>query len=517
VRTETIPLEETDCFSPFFIDYINQKEELKPFYTAFPTVKNFQDSISKRNFPDANRSVLHAVLTEQYQDLSKTEAVNKNIDALKEAKTFTVTTGHQLNIFTGPLYFIYKIVTVINACKTLKQAYPEYTFVPVYWMASEDHDYEEINHFHFEGKKLEWKTEQTGAVGHFDPNGLLKLAKQLPQGANFFEKAYSEKTLANAVRSYVNHLFGSEGIVVVDADHPELKKQFVHVMEEDLFQNGPEQLVLKSTSALTDLGYKTQVNPRPINFFYMDEGLRERIEKTDQGFEVLNTDLVFDADQLRGLIKNQPEKLSPNVILRPLYQETILPNLAYVGGPSEAIYWLQLKEVFDHFETAFPLLMPRNCSLIIPESASKKWLKTGLAQKDIFLSSESAFEKWVKANSKNELSFKGEIKEYQSLGEDLKTKASQVDQTLLQHLDAIHQSFKNKLEKAEKKLLRAEKRLHSDRLNQIQAVKEALFPSGSLQERRENFLNFYLKDEQFIRHLLDTFDAFNYKMYLLYE
>lgn len=517
MRTETISLDETDCFSSFFIDYINEKETLKPFYSSFPSVKNFKSAITNRNFPATNRKVLVEVLQEQYKNLSTDTALTQNIQSLDDAKTFTVTTGHQLNIFTGPLYFTYKIVTVINACKTLKQAYPDYNFVPVYWMASEDHDFEEINHFFLEGKKYEWQTNQNGAVGHFDPSGLKEIAEKLPKGAEFFAEAYSQKTLADAGRAYVNHLFGKEGLVVVDGDHPELKKLFTPVIEDDLFKHNPEKFVSKTSSSLEDLGYKTQVTAREINFFYLENGIRERIEKTEGGFQVVDTDIAFSEKEIRSLIKEHPERFSPNVVLRPLYQETILPNLAYVGGPSEAVYWLQLKKMFDHFKTAFPLLMPRNFGVVIPEAASSKWNKTGLTQSDLFLSTEKAFEKWVKANCDHDISYAEELKSLEELEKSLKQKAGEVDETLIQHIEALHTSFSKRIEKAEKKLVRAEKRLHQDRRKQIESVKEVLFPGGSLQERRDNFLNFYLNDPDFMQKLLKTFDAFDYRMYLLYQ
>ncbi|WP_370088481.1 bacillithiol biosynthesis cysteine-adding enzyme BshC [Ekhidna sp.] len=517
MRTETIPLDETDCFSQFFIDYITQKKELAPFYSAFPSVKNFKEAIASRNFQAANRQVLGEVLKEQYANTAMSSSVSQNIDLLEDSKTFTITTGHQLNIFTGPLYFIYKIVTVINACKTLKQAYPEYNFVPVYWMASEDHDFDEINHFFLEGKKYEWQTDQKGAVGHFDPSGLKEIAAKLPKAAEFFKEAYSQKSLAEAVREYVNHLFGNEGLVVVDADHARLKALFSHVMQSDLFDHTPEALVAETSSSLESLGYKTQVHARPVNFFYLDKGIRERIEKTESGFQVVDTDLSFSDSEMRQLIQNQPERFSPNVILRPLYQETILPNLAYVGGPSEAVYWLQLKAVFDHFKTAFPLLMPRNFALVIPGAASTKWSKTGLSQRDLFLSAEAAFDKWVKANCDHDISYGSELKKLAKIEKELKDKASAVDPTLTQHIEALHTSYTKRIEKAEKKLVRAEKRLYEDRKKQIEAVKESLFPAGSLQERRDNFLNFYLKDPTFIEKLLQSFDAFDYRVYLLFQ
>ncbi|MEQ9402386.1 MAG: bacillithiol biosynthesis cysteine-adding enzyme BshC [Cyclobacteriaceae bacterium] len=517
MQTETIPLDETDCFSQLFIDYINQKPELTSFYSRFPSVENFKPIIEERNFLNSHRDVLVKSLQRQYEGTTTTKLVSENIKSLAHEKTFTLTTGHQLNIFTGPLYFIYKIVTVINACKTLKQEYPDCHFVPVYWMASEDHDFDEINHFFFEGKKHQWNTDQRGAVGRFELSGLQEILNQLPSGIDFFRDAYSLETLADAGRSYVNHLFGDEGVVVVDADDSELKKLFLPVIEDDLFSHSAQKASEKDTEGIQALGYKTQVSAREINFFYLDENLRERIEKTEEGFQVVDTDLRFTDPEMKALIQDHPEKFSPNVILRPLYQETILPNLAYVGGPSEAVYWLQLKSVFEHFNTPFPLLMPRNFALVISNNEASKWAKTGLGNGDLFLSNDAAFSKWVKSNSSNELSFQGEQEQFASLYEALKEKAQKVDPTLSQHLEALKTIAGTKIEKAEKKLIRAEKRNHEEKKAQIDTVKDSLFPGGNLQERRDNFLNFYLKDSEFIQKLIGTFDGFNYQMYLLFE
>ena len=517
MQTETIPLDETDCFSSFFIDYIKEKSELADFYSAYPTVENFETCIKKRSLDKKSRAVLVKALQEQYTDLSTSGKTSENIKSLLEEKTFTVTTGHQLNIFTGPLYFIYKIVTVINACRVLKKKYPKYNFVPVYWMASEDHDFDEINHFHFDGKKYEWTTNQTGAVGRFALDDIQQLLKQLPKGIDFFNDAYNKSTLAEAARYYVNYLFAEEGIVVMDADDPELKKLLVPVIEDDLFNHSAFESSGKDTKELQELGYKTQVSAREINFFYLDDGVRERIEKKGTDYLVVNTDLKFSEDEIKALIKSKPERFSPNVILRPLYQELILPNLAYVGGPSEVVYWLQLKSLFQHFKTSFPILMPRNFATIIPSRLSEKWGKTGLLSKDLFLTKEEACKKWVGANSGNELSYQKEIKDLQYMYSNLGEKASKIDPTLKQHIEALQAIAEKKLVKAEKKLYRAEKRKHQDKEAQICEVKDALFPNGSLQERHDNFLNFYLQNPSFIQTLLDTFDPFDFSMYLIPE
>lgn len=517
MHAETISFDDTECFSSFFKDYINQKEPLRPFYEAFPNVDNFEKAIEQRRFDSSTRQLLADALEEQYKAVTRTPEVDAHIELLRSEKTFTVTTGHQLNIFTGPLYFIYKIVTTINACKKLKQAYPAYHFVPVYWMASEDHDFEEISYFRYEGTKRVWETDQQGAVGRFDPSALREIAASLPKSASFFESAYSAETLASAVRHYVHDLFGEHGLVVVDADSKRLKSILKPVIKADIFQNEPEKVVEQTSSSLKSLGYKTQVHARPINFFYLKEGIRERIEKAEGGFQVVDTDIHFSEEQMRALIENEPEVFSPNVILRPLYQEMILPNLAYVGGPSELVYWLQLKDLFAAFHTAFPLLMPRNFALVIGKSYEKKWAKTGLTWPDLFKSKNDAFSRWVVVNSNQELSYQQELKDIQELYGAMAGKAHRVDPSLTQHLEALYVGYRKKIEKAEKKLLRAEKRNYSEKFLQIEAVKDDLFPNGNLQERTDNFLNFYVEDPQFLEKLLATFDAFDFRMYLLFE
>ena len=365
MQTETIPLEETDCFSKTFTDYLAGKNELTSFYNQYPSIHSFNESIKSRKFTRQKRDTLCSIVASQYSNFTPSSTVSENIQSLKNANTFTITTGHQLNIFTGPLYFLYKIITAINTCKELKNKFPNYHFVPVYWMASEDHDFEEISYFHFEGKKISWETDQQGAVGRFDPKGLLEIARKLPAGASFFNDAYNESNLAGAVRKYVNYLFGDEGVVVLDGDEADLKKSLIPIIEDDLFHHNSEKLVSKSSDLLNKSGHKTQVTAREINFFYLDNGIRERIERTTQGFHVVDTTIKFTGKEIKKLIQEHPEKFSPNVILRPLYQEIVLPNLAYIGGPSEIIYWLQLKGVFDHFEVPYPFFMPRNFGLIL--------------------------------------------------------------------------------------------------------------------------------------------------------
>jgi bacillithiol synthase len=518
MQAHTISFDDTRSFSSFFLDYIRQKESLRSFYHRFPVPAHFTDQLKEKDkaFPLSHRKVLVSSLHRHYRGYTLNDAVKHNIQALENENTFTITTGHQLNIFTGPLYFIYKIVTVINACKQLKHAYPHYNFVPVYWMASEDHDYDEIKSFRLDGKKYTWDTAQQGAVGRFHTEDFKKLLKDIPGNISIFNEAYTQhKTLRGAVRHYVNELFGQEGLIVVDGDDHDLKKLFTSVIESDIFQHTTRKIVDSTNTALEKEGYKTQVFCRDINFFFLEEGLRSRLEKSGDRFNVVDTPLSFTTDELKNLIDQSPEKFSPNVILRPLYQETILPNLAYVGGPAEVVYWLQLKGVFDFHQVPFPMLMPRNFALVMDAPTARKFDKTQLQVADLFLEKHVLFKHAVLNFTDNNIQLTHEKECVEKHFHNIQQNAVSIDKTLGPLIGAETKRVLKSLVKIEQKLLRAEKRLQADRLQQIEAVKDALFPNGSLQERVDNFLTFYQTDPQFISRLLQHFDPFDYQFNVL--
>ena len=513
MQVHRVALKETNAFSNFFTDYIEGKDQLKPFYGLFPDAGNFKEQLTAKSasFSQQHRDTLVNSLLKQYGKLKIPEAVSSNITLLKDAKTFTITTGHQLNIFTGPLFFVYKIVAVINACKKLKKLHPGYNFVPVFWMASEDHDYEEIRSFSLYGKKYTWETDQTGAVGRFNPKSIEKLFGDIPGDINIFREAYlKHATLGEACRYYVNELFGKEGLVVIDGDDAALKSLLKPIIREDVLKQTPKALVEDKNQKLTALGYHVQVFVRDINFFYLDKGVRGRIEKTADGYAVVDTKIKFSQKEIEGLIESSPEKFSPNVILRPVYQEVILPNLAYVGGPAEMIYWLQLKGIFDQFKIPFPILLPRNFALYVEKNHVAKWGKTKLEISDLFKEKNYLFNHWVLKNTNHNLTLGAELKDLEKMMDEIKRRATQIDPTLAPLVAAENTRMTKGMEKVERKMLKAEKRLHEEKLNQIETVKEALFPKGKLQERYDNYLSFAQKDPAFISKMIDVLDPFDF-------
>ena len=521
--TDCIPFRETNYFSDFICDYLDQKSDLKQLYNRFPTIENFKAQLEEKSksYQHKNRSILVEVLKEQYSKINTSEVTLNHIEILKEDSTFTITTGHQLNLFTGPLYFLYKIISTINLTKSLKEEYPEFNFVPVYWMASEDHDFEEINYFNFKGKKIQWNSNQTGAVGHFKTEGLDAVlevisaefgpGKYAEQLKTWFKEAYlNHNNLADATRYLANELFGEHGLVILDSDHKDLKRLFIPNIQNELFDQTAFKNVTETNRTLDDLGLKIQVNPREINFFYMYEGLRERIVYKDNKFEVLESNLSWDKEELLKHINEYPERFSPNVIMRPLYQEVILPNLCYIGGGGEMIYWLQLKSNFEAQQVTFPMLLLRNSALVKTKKQANKLEKLDISDKDLFLNRNSFINKKVRKISNIDIDFSEQIRHLHEQFEQLHKLAEQTDKSFIGAVKAQEVKQIKGLQALEKRLLKAQKKKLADQISRCTELQEQLFPGQSLQERNTNFSELYLEyGDELISELMKALEPLN--------
>lgn len=503
--TDCITYQNSGYFSDLIIDYLNQKPSLQSLYNRFPTLENFEEQIEEKQnqFNDSNRTILVAVLKQQYQNIVPSELSKKNIELLLNSNTFTVTTGHQLNLFTGPLYFLYKIISTINLTKELKAKYPNSNFVPVYWMATEDHDFEEINYFTFKGKKFRWNKESTGPVGRLSTKGLEEVfeifAKEIgnSNNANTIKKLFQESylkhhTLADATRFLANALFGESGLVIIDGDHHDLKKLFIPYVKKELLNQNSSTLVSETITKLKD--YTIQVNPRPINLFYIKENLRERILLENDIFKVNNTKIEFSETEILYELEKYPENFSPNVILRPLYQEVILPNLCYIGGGGEIAYWLELKSLFDTSKITFPILLLRNSALLVTEKQEKKADKLSLTWKDLFSKQTNLLNEKIKEISAFPIDFTIQKEQLKNQFSYLETIARQTDQSFIGAVKAQEAKQIKGLENLEKRLLKAQKRKHAEALGRITDLQNELFPNQSLQERIANFSEFYLEN-----------------------
>ncbi len=502
--TLRVPYRQTNQFTPIVLDYIDQHKSLEPFYSNPASFHGIKNAIEKSKKITTNRALLVDELRKQYLTVTTTDSVKNNIELLLEENTFTICTAHQPNILTGPLYFIYKILHAIKLADQLQELMPENNFVPVFYMGSEDADFDELGHLNIHGEKLEWKTKQTGAVGRMKIDaGFLKLIERLegevavhPFGNEIIaviKNCYQlNATVELATFHFVNILFQDYGLIVLLPDNASLKKGMIPVFENDLFSNTTNEIVEQSSQKLAEL-YKVQASPREINLFYLKDNLRERIVHDKNSFRILNSNLVFDEKQMLEELHQYPERFSPNVILRGIYQETILPNIAFIGGGGELAYWLQLKDLFKHFNTSFPVLVLRNSFLLTEPKWNEKIAKLNLQIEDFFKSENELLNKIVEKESQKNLRLNGQSEKVEALYDEIKLQAETVDPTLSAHVVALKITILNKLDQLEKKMLRAEKKNFISQQNQIQEIRQQYFPKNGLQERVENFIPFYAK------------------------
>lgn len=530
MKATYIDYSDTNSFSKILLAYIAGDEGLASFYGHKPTLDGFGKQIrDKSSFPEGARQVLVEELRKQYEGLlDAAPAVEANIGSLQQPNTFTVTTGHQLNLFTGPLYFIFKIAAAIRLSRDLKAAYPDYNFVPVYWMATEDHDFAEINHTWLHGRKISWDRPALSATGRMPIQdfaatlkayqGALGLSGHAAELAQIVEEAYmGQSNLADATRLLVHRLFGQEGLVIVDADNANLKREFLPIMSEDIRTGRSASAISDSNALLEKRGFGVQVNGRPINFFYLTDDYRERIVSEDGDFQVLNQSVRFTETELEAELSAHPERFSPNVVMRPLYQEIVLPNLAYIGGGAEIAYWLQLKSVFDYYQVPFPILVPRNSAIITDGSMADKLTRLHLDFRQVFRPTDVLQKEYVARQSDHRLDLKDEWEEMQTIFEKIKQRASRIDSTLGTSTEAVEARLRRAIQNLEKKLLKADMRNHQDAVLQIERIKEKLFPGGGLQERKENFGLYYVRHgQELFSELIRKFDPLDFKFTVLY-
>lgn len=373
-------------FSSFVKEALKGNEALLELYPNLMDNADYRVVMESRSrvFDEAKRIKLAQILSEQYHNLLPSEAAKTNIDRLRLPNTFTVTTGQQIHLFLGPMFVLYKALGTILLAKQIETQFPGTHVVPIFWMATEDHDIDEIDYITLRNKKLKFNHNYKGISGHFPTEGIweqfkvfleeLGIVTKDDEWLSEFKQAYTQyRTLADATRYLLDRFLGQYGLVVIDANHPGLKKDFVAFIQKDLMEGAFHEGLQTRTARLKQLGYSSLVPAKDINHFYIEENNRYRIDREGEGFRLNGTETVFSAETLGKEIPLHPERFSPNVVLRPLYQEFVLPNLAYIAGPSELQYWIQLSGVFETAGIVAPGLLLRPCIIEIPRK-SYDWI-----------------------------------------------------------------------------------------------------------------------------------------------
>ena len=501
MKKETISFKETGYFSKKFLDFIDNES-----LSYYPNENNILDVIKNFNFSKVNRELLSKELEFQYKSIDTSSVVNGNIKSIMSDNTFTVTTGHQLNIFTGPLYVIYKIISVIKLSRMLSQKYPKYKFVPVYWMASEDHDFEEIKSFHSNGKTYSWDIESKGPVGNLNTESLKNILDEDISIPDFFRDAYSSSSsLSEAVRKYMNHLFGEFGLITIDPNSKNLKKTISDIIVDDVVNNTIEKVEKSSENT-------SEVYVRKINFFFQESDFRQRIDKTDK-FNILSTNLSFTKKEIKDKIVSSPELFSPNVITRCLYQQRILPNVCYLGGPSEIVYWESFKKFFEHYNITYPVLVPRDFVLLLTTKIQKLINKLNLLSSDLFFDKNKIENKVLGVEKDEAKNFKREVNDINKILNNISEKFEKEDPTMKPHVLATAKKMEKKLIQIERRFINKQKKNNDKLINQISDLYSFIKPDNSIQERKENFMSFY--DLNFIENLLENLDPLDFQFKIL--
>ena len=482
--------------------YQSQNNPFEGLIRYKPELASFAQAIEDRKQYPVDRPMLVNVLLDQYKDLPDSDLSRQNIELLKSENTFTVITAHQPVLFTGPLYYIIKIFSAINMAEKLKATYPAYDFVPVFISGGEDHDFDEVNKCKLYGKTIEWSQDKAGSVGRMNLDGIDEAIKSLEdilsdkedaqRAKQWVRDAYNNSdTYAEMTTRLVHSIFSRYGLVILNPDHKRLKAKFAPMIRKEILDQVSAPLVKDTQSKIESLGYKTQAFARDINLFYLQDGSRERIELIDGSYQIVNTDLTFTEEEILIELDNHPERFSPNVIMRPLYQETILPNLAYIGGGGELAYWIERKSQFEAFGVFFPALIRRASAMLLTGGNAKNMSKLNISINDIFREEDSLIADLVEAESTVELDLTDEVESINKVFQSIADRAKVIDPTLEGKVLAEGTKQLKVVEQLESRLRRTIKAQQETQVNKIRKIKSSLFPNNGLQERHDNFFQYY--------------------------
>lgn len=500
-------------------NYIHLEDFLTDYYAFRPDLDTFSDAIQARKNHQINRELLVDSIKEDYGLIATTTQQAENISSLLSQNTFTVITAHQPSLLTGPLYYIYKICSTINLAKKLNERYTDSHVVPVFINGSEDHDFDEIDHLSLFGRPVKWEREASGPVGRLSLEGLADainetltmIGENPPHVAkikSILESSLEDVTIYNQfVFKLVNQLFGKYGLVVINMDKPSLKRNFIPILKKELLERPSESIVSNTQQELTTKGFKAQAFPRDINLFYLGDGSRNRITFADGKYNVIDTDISWTETEILAELDAHPESFSPNVVMRPLYQEYTLPNLAYIGGGGEIAYWLERKAHFAHFEVFFPMLIRRNSAMILTGGDRKQLGKLDLEISQLFQHEDQVISLYLASQTQEDISITDELAEIEKAYHSIAAKAKPFDPGLEKSILAEMTKQLKNVDNLGGRIKRTIKSREEVNVNKIKKLKEKLFPANGLQERKENFLQFYaMYGDDLLDYLVESLD-----------
>lgn len=547
----TVQYSKLPTFHKLFLDYISTDEEefnkiIKFFNASYRENEEILKVIDSKshNYNSSryfDKHVLIDILKRQNVTFGASEKTASNIELIADENTFAVVTGQQVGLYTGNFYTILKTITAIKLAADLKNRFPQYNFVPVFWLESDDHDIEEANHVNIINRQNEIlrigyppppaDADEAGAKKNLAPVGNIKFDAEINRINEELKNAlidtdFKEKIISKIVSFYnesndyktsfaqlMSWIFKDYGVVFIDCSDVEVKKLLTPVFEKEL--NSSPRLCERiiQTSAELEKNYDLQVKPKVINLFFLHNGNRLLIEpRENERFALRNSKRRFEKEELMNILFENPELFSPNVVLRPLCQDYLLPTVAYVGGPSEISYFAQLKGAYEHYDITMPVIYPRVSATIL-ENKVNKFLKNFEVSFEELFNHKVLISKVVDKLSeiKIEDEFSKISDEFNRLFYDLKKVTSEIDKTLVNSADGIKEKLLSGLETFKGKLVNAQAKKSETTTSQIDKVTNNIYPLGKLQERIINVLYFLNKyDEVFIKKLFDEVDVNNF-------
>ena len=499
--------------------FILKDNKVSKYISSFFSDKNILVHSKNKSdqFTDYQRKTLIEELTLQYSNVESSKQTLRNIKLLSNSKTLSITTGHQLNIFSGPLMVIYKIAQVISITNYLNINIKGFNYVPIFWIASEDHDFDEISEVNLKKNKIKWDLDSKNLpVGEIELNNFMKVVSSYKDAVTDYEfkgkleilidESYKKgETLSTATIKFINSLFAKHGLIIFDSNKKVFKKSFIDNFKNEILDSRCE---IDSSSQILKIkndikSFKPQVNPSNVNFFKITSLGRKRIRKKDKLF-IVDDENDYTSGDLINQIETNPELFSPNVLMRPLYQEKILPNVCYLGGPNELKYWMQLKIYFENSNIQFPILKLRTSAFILDKKISKKLSKSDLDIKYFFGKLDDLVNHKIDSTSKLNLSFNSLKTKLINQFSELREISINTDESFIGALNAQEKKQLKGLDDLEKKLIKAEKRNYETKINNVKSIFESLHPNNIDQERYLNFGDFYsYKGQEFIDYIVD--------------
>lgn len=507
-----------NVLSHFDFEYYSNPAQFKSYLNYLPEIDSFKKAAENRSRYPVNRQVLHQIILEGYGESSVeiSPEVMKNIELLSDRKTFTVATAHQPCLLGGPFYFFLKIASVISLANALNKKYGEmFNVVPVFIIGGEDHDFEEVSKVSINNTEIVWKhTDIGGPVGRMNHQGTYEVLAQLKslvgdseEGRKIFDvfrRSYENTaTFAQATLYWVNEIFSDYGLVIVNMDRKLAKDQFIEVMKQEIQTSVSEKLVNDVQQKLNQEGFKSQAFAREINLYKIENKKRKRIiGDGNEVFWIEGNSMRLTRDEVIKDIEENSQDYSPNVVLRPVFQEIILPNLAYLGGGGELAYWVERKAQFDHFGIHYPILIRRDSLSWLDKTVLKKIKELNIDVSQFFMSRDIIIREFLSSGDKVSLYAEEEKKKIAEYLELICIKAEKKDPTVASALRAESRRIAKQVDQMENRLFRAEKQREDIAVNRIDYIKEKLFPTGKLQERNDAFIPLFIKTKGMLADIL---------------